>query len=78
MSSLLSLSYCAIKNLEHKKYATDVTIGQCVKLHTESLNIVQSKTIRKHIIMLFSDSMGSDVTFVLQKPNGKIIMQFHS
>lgn len=77
MNSLLSLSYCAIKNPAHRTLAADITLGKMMKITNESLNIVNSQTIKKEIIIHVSDRIGCDITLILYKKYGSIQLLFH-
>ena len=77
MASLLSQSYSAIKNTYEKKLATEITIGSCIDISSESLNIIQSKTLTKKLHIDISDRMGSHITFTLVKKTGVVHLIFH-
>ena len=77
MNSLLSLSYCAIKNPAHRTLAADITLAKMIKITNESLNILNSQIIKKKIMINVSDRMGCDITFELYTQLGKIILLFH-
>ena len=46
MNSLLSLSYCAIKNPAHRTLAADITLAKMIKITNESLNIPSKNTLK--------------------------------
>jgi len=77
MNSLLSLSYCAIKNTAHRTLAADITLSKMMKITNESLNILNSQTIKKEIVIHVSDRMGCDITLILYKKNSTIQLSFH-
>ena len=43
----------------------------------KAYDLLQSKTIQKHICMDSSDRMGSNITFILEKERGRILLTFH-
>ena len=77
MNSLLSQSFCAIKNIKEKEYASEITIGSMTNLSNETLLLLQGKTKYKNVCMDLSDELGSHIIFNLHKQSGYIMMTFH-
>ena len=77
MTSLLSQSYNSIKNNNEKQYASDIVIKRSLNISDDSIQLLESKTLKKHIYINSSDRMGCDISFILQKKEGTIELAFH-